>query len=137
MCPSIFVSSHHASGCIFLLCVLLLLFLLLRYGIPICRTLMEYYRNRYPNKDARGKTDMWPAQALETYQCPDPTSRSKCGTNPSTDISGLQAVLTRLLALPKTLPFITSADRAAWQQQQDTLPPLPTAGGIILPLEPG
>ena len=36
-------------------------------------------------------------QALETYQCHDPTSRDKCPTNPSTDIGGLMAVLPRLI----------------------------------------
>merc|ERR1719506_1440765 len=82
------------------------------YGLPICNTVTEFFRTRFPNVDSKtGKTDMWPTQALETHQCPDPTSRSKCPTNPSTDVAGLRAVLTRLLALPTKLPFITSTMR--------------------------
>ena len=53
---------------------------------------VEAYRQRFPKTDAHGKTDMWPAQALETYQCADPTSRANCPSNPSTDIAGLMAV---------------------------------------------
>ena len=111
-----------------------------RYGVPICRTLMTYFRNRYPNRDANNKTDMWPAQALETHQCPDPTSRTHCGTNPSTDISGLTAVLSRLLALSDdavTAGGITPTDMALWRAQLEALPPLPQAGGVILPVAPG
>ncbi len=60
---------------------------------------VEGFRQRFPNKDkATGKVDMLPSQALETYQCLDPADRKKCGTNPSTDIAGLMAVLPRLIA---------------------------------------
>ena len=44
---------------------------------------MEAFRQRFPKKDSGGKTDMFPAQALETYQCKDPTSRTNCPSNPS------------------------------------------------------
>ena len=65
---------------------------------------------------------MWPAQALETYQCTDPTSRANCPSNPTTDLSGLLAVLPRLLALPAAAA--TAAQRATWTAQLDRLPPL-------------
>lgn len=64
------------------------------------------------------------AQALETYQCPDPHSRESCPTNPSTDIAGLMAVLPRLIALPAS-SGVTAAQRASWTAQLAKLPALP------------
>jgi len=61
---------------------------MMRY-LPIGAAVVEAFRQRFPNKDKDGKIDMFPSQALETYQCLDPSSRNKCGTNPSTDIAGL------------------------------------------------
>lgn len=83
----------------------------------------QAYRQRFPKKDTSGKTDMWPAQALETYQCSDPTSRANCPSNPSTDIAGLMAVLPRLIALPDSVASL--AQKASWKAQLDLLPPLP------------
>ena len=106
---------------------------------------VEAYRQRFPNRDANGKTDMWPAQALETYQCKDPTSRANCPTNPSTDIAGLMAVLPRLIALPASAGA-TDAQKTAWKAQLALLPPLPVGpatkkGGAnakkILPISQG
>jgi len=86
---------------------------------------------------------MWPAQALETYQCPDPSSRAKCGTNPSTDISGLGAVLARALALPAAVG-VDGATTAAWAALLASLPPLALAPSkkvkgaqAIQPVAPG
>ena len=46
------------------------------YGIPFLDNVLRYYANRFPNIDnSTGYMDMFPTQALETYQCPDPTSR--------------------------------------------------------------
>ena len=109
-------------------------------NMPMIDAVLTFFRTRFPHRDPKtGKTDMFPAQALETHQCPDPTSRTKCATNPSTDVSGLRAVLTRLLALPKALSFLSSTMRAAWQQQLDALPELQfdQASGAILPVAPG
>ena len=87
--------------------------------------------------------DMWPAQALETYQCFEPSSRSKCGTNPSTDIAGLGAVLSRALALPASVG-VSSTTTAAWAALKASLPPLTMAPSkkvkgaqAIQPLAPG
>ena len=35
-------------------------------SIPVA--VVEGYRQRFPHKDTHGKTDMWPAQALETCE---------------------------------------------------------------------
>lgn len=107
------------------------------YAMPICNTVLEFFRTRFPHKDPKtGKTDLWPSQALETHQCPDPGSRSACATNPSTDVAGLKAVLTRLVALPE-LPFISTEMRAQWGAQLALLPSLPFGDGKILPVMPG
>ena len=63
-------------------------------------------------------------QALETYQCKDPTSRATCPTNPTTDVAGLMAVLPRLIALPDGAG-VSAPQRAAWRAMLDGLPPLP------------
>ena len=102
--------------------------------LPIPFGVAEGFRQRFPKRDAHNQTDMWPAQALETYQCLDPTSRADCPSNPTTDLSGLMAVLPRLIALPATTA--TAAQRASWQAQLTALPPLPlvpangTWGGV-------
>merc|ERR1719469_1256034 len=78
------------------------------HGLPVCTAVLEGFRQRFPNTDSSGKIDMWPTQALETYQCTDPTSRSNCPGNVAIDIAGLQAVIGRLLALPDNVVPSTS-----------------------------
>jgi len=93
--------------------------------LPIVVGVVEGFRQRFPSVDnATGKTDMWPSQALETYQCHDPTSRSSCPTNPTTDIAGLMAVLPRLMGLP-TESVVTKQMRDTWATQLAALPLLP------------
>eukprot|EP00040_Diaphanoeca_grandis_P035429 m.222904 g.222904 ORF g.222904 m.222904 type:complete len:925 (-) comp33386_c2_seq2:269-3043(-) len=96
--------------------------------LPIPFGVVEAYRQRFPNSDANGKTDMFPAQALETYQCGNPTSRADCPSNPTTDISGLMAVLPRLIALPEAQA--TNDQRTTWKQQLAKLPPLPLVAAL-------
>ena len=98
----------------------------LKRYLPMAIAVVEAFRQRFPNKNATtGKIDMFPAQALETYQCPDPTKRDGCPTNPSTDIGGLMSVLPRLIALPTSLPFVTAAQRSKWAAHLAALPALP------------
>jgi hypothetical protein len=93
---------------------------------PMAVAVVEAFRQRFPNTNAStGKIDFFPAQALETYQCPDPTDRNGCPTNPSTDIGGLMSVLPRMVALPAALSFVSAAQRAAWAKHLAALPALP------------
>lgn len=98
----------------------------LKKYLPIIINVVDAYRQRFPvlNNDT-GRIDMWPSQALETYQCHDPTSRTKCPTNPSTDISGLMAVLPRLIALPDEA--VTAEQRVQWTAHLELLPDLPVS----------
>jgi len=43
--------------------------------LPIAFGVVEGFRQRFPKRDARDKTDMLPAQAIETFQCIDTTNR--------------------------------------------------------------
>ena len=44
--------------------------------LPLVAAVVEGFRQRFPNKDATGKIDMWPSQALETYGCHNITGGS-------------------------------------------------------------
>ena len=92
---------------------------------PMAVAVVEAFRQRFPNTNSTtGKIDFFPAQALETYQCPTPTSRDGCPTNPSADIGGLMSVLPRMIALPSSLAFITAAQRTTWAKHLAALPAL-------------
>jgi alpha-L-fucosidase 2 len=113
--------------------------------LPLVSAVVEGFRQRFPNRDANGKVDFWPAQALETWECKNWTggmengarvgapTRASCVTNPSTDIAGLMAVLPRLLALPNDTT--TATQRSGWAVHLAALPPLPMAkaGQCFLP----
>ena len=102
----------------------------LQNNLPIAVGVVEAYRQRFPNKDKNGKTDMFPAQALEGYECGDPSgkSRGNCPSNPSTDIGGLMALLPKLIALPSSVT--TPSQVATWKQQLFELPPLPQGPAV-------
>jgi len=108
----------------------------LKTNMPILTTVLEYFRTRYPHRDANNKTDMFPAQAIETYQCPNPADRTQCVTNPTTDISGLMAVLSRAIKLPKSV--VSDQQKRIWTDQMQTLPSIPTGNTptVILPWSP-
>jgi len=93
--------------------------------LPMAIGVVEAFRQRFPHKDsATGKTDMWPSQALETYQCTDPSKRESCPANPSTDIAGLMAILPRLIGLPQEAN-VTGEERVQWRSMLADLPGLP------------
>eukprot|EP00658_Telonema_sp_P-2_P011199 TRINITY_DN14256_c0_g2_i1.p1 TRINITY_DN14256_c0_g2~~TRINITY_DN14256_c0_g2_i1.p1 ORF type:complete len:882 (+),score=184.58 TRINITY_DN14256_c0_g2_i1:195-2840(+) len=94
--------------------------------LPIATAVVSAFRQRWPNLDSQtNKTDMWPSQALETYQCKDPRTRANCPTNSAPDLAGLHSVLPRLIALPASAN-LTKDQREQFQKQLDLLPALPT-----------
>eukprot|EP00756_Hemistasia_phaeocysticola_P054157 Hpha_TRINITY_DN30099_c0_g1::TRINITY_DN30099_c0_g1_i1::g.21506::m.21506 len=99
--------------------------------VDVCVGVVEGYMQRFPNRDKAGKVDMFPSQCLETFQCPDPTSRSNCVTNPTPEVAGLHAVLTRMVALPSTL--LGDSERKRCTDFLAALPVLKTSGGYIHP----
>lgn len=94
--------------------------------IPFADAIVTYYDQHW-QRDANGKIRMAPVQSLETYQL--------TAVNPTPDIAGLNADLSRLLALP---PELTSPEqRTAWAKTLKDLPPIPmgtTARGKLPPL---
>lgn len=116
--------------------------------LPICDAVTQFYRERFPNTNtSTGKTDMFPAQVIESYWCGNggggsnawghvdsagkmtrPYGRGECPTNGAPDVAGLRAVLTKLLALPAAAVPTSYAPRVAnWRTSLGLLPDLATA----------
>lgn len=82
--------------------------------LPTAREILRFFEQHSP-LDERGKLVMDPSQALETWwDC----------TNPMPEVAGLQAVTTRLLALPDSLG--DADERSFWRHVQAITPALPT-----------
>lgn len=93
------------------------------WAVSLADGIVTHYTNVYHANTTGGKLDMFPAQAMETWQCADPTDRSNCVTDPITAISGLTSVLSRLLALPES--FTTAEQRARWSAELASIPDFP------------
>jgi hypothetical protein len=85
---------------------------------------IDYYASHF--KDGPdGRLDIFPSQALETWQCTEmPPTRGSCVTNPMPKVAGLHALLPRLLALNETI-VPDSGTRAKWQALAKRVPELP------------
>lgn len=113
-------------------------------SLPICDAVTQFYRERFPHLNTTtGKTDMFPAQVIESYWCgnggagssawghvgPDgklqrPYTRSECPTDGVPDVAGLAAILPRLLALPATVLSGYAESVKAWGESLAALPAL-------------
>jgi hypothetical protein len=80
--------------------------------LPLARPILKFYREHYPQRDGDGSIRFAPAQAIETWQV---------AANPLPEIAGLRWVTAGLLRLPD----LPDADRAAWTELRELLPPLP------------
>ena len=90
--------------------------------VEIAAEVIEFFQNWRPNKDASGKVVMYPTQALETWQCPGyPANKTTCATNDMPTVSGLHAVVDKLLSTG----YGTAAQRAGWTAYQKVLPDMP------------
>eukprot|EP01084_Bolivina_argentea_P274705 468275_1 len=92
------------------------------YLLPLSDVLLTHYIQHYPLNSTNGKLDMFPAQSLETWQCPS-ADRNNCVTNPTEQIAGLRVVSERLLKLPSN--FGTQTQRALWANIQKITPDIP------------
>lgn len=81
--------------------------------IPIADEVVKFYDQHHPRR-ANGKVHFTPGMSLETWHVAE---------DPLPVIVGLQTVLTRLLALPKSLS--TPTQRANWTRFLAELPDLP------------
>jgi Domain of unknown function (DUF5703) len=93
-----------------------------KYLVPIASSVTQFFRQHWTQIDPNtNQTIFFPSQSLETWQCPDvPINATNCVTNPTPDIAGLHAILSRLVTLPSDL--ISSVQRRMWQQQLNQLP---------------
>ena len=90
--------------------------------------------------DESSQLDIFPAQALETWQCSDPASRADCVTDPAPEIAALRALLPRLIALDDAPASASGgvyaappALRARWAALLARVPPLPLNGSAAAP----
>ena len=100
--------------------------------LPICLNATTFYFEHYNPTGPDGKQDMFPSQAEETWQCPDPHNRTQCTTNPASDIAGLWAVTDRLIHLDHPLngvgggdPMLTAAQAEMLVALRQVIPNLP------------
>ena len=91
--------------------------------LPVCSSILTFFREHYPQRDEYNHTVYFPSQALETWWCQDPFNVSNCVTNSVVFVSGLSAVLRGLLSLDT--PLIPPTARTLWLDQFNSLPPLP------------
>jgi hypothetical protein len=101
---------------------------MLAYVLPICLNATTYYAEHYKQRGPGGALDMFPSQGEETWQCPDPSNRSECTTNPASDIAGLWAVTDRLLQPDLAdghTPMLTKEQVATVRDLVGHIPPLP------------
>ena len=72
--------------------------------LPQIEAYVDYYAQHFQDDPKTGRLDMFPGQALETWQCKSvPPKRSDCVTNPMPQVAGLHALLPRLIALNSTV----------------------------------
>ena len=104
------------------------------YTIPIANVVITHYMEFYHLNSSTNKLYMYPAQSLETWQCPNyPVNYTNCVVNPTEQIAGLLTITKRLLALPAK--FGTNDDRQLWQTAMESTPDIPVKNGIIWPGE--
>ena len=82
--------------------------------LPTAQEILTFFDQQY-GTDTNGKLVMYPSQACETWwDC----------TNPMPELSGLHAVVERLLSLPET--ETTGRERTFWLKLRTKLPDMPT-----------
>ena len=81
--------------------------------IPVATAGLEFFDKHF-SRDAKGKLLLDPDNSIEQYWKV---------TNPAPDIVGLNAITTRMLALPADMT--DAASRANWKRLKSELPPLP------------
>lgn len=98
--------------------------------LPQIELYVDYYAEHFKNAaDGSGKLDIFPAQALETWQCKSvPPTRADCVTNPMPEVAGLTILLPRLLALDPATSGITTAMQVKWKALLTRVPSLPSGG---------
>ena len=90
--------------------------------LPYAREIIRFFETRF-TKDEQGMLVIHPAQAVETYQ--------EGVTNDTPTVSGLHAVLPRLIALNSV--EISTDEKSRWEQLLKSIVPVPIKDGRIQP----
>jgi hypothetical protein len=95
--------------------------------IPVANEVIKFFNNFYTTNE-KGKLEMYPSQAVETWwDC----------TNPMPELSGLYGITKRLMALPEILTH--ESDRKIWENAYAKLPEIPLretpSGPALAPAE--
>ncbi|KAF4652351.1 hypothetical protein FOL47_011137 [Perkinsus chesapeaki] len=99
----------------------------LKENLVLIDSVINFYSQWRTTKDDNGKIVLFPTQSVETWQCPgyeNMVAGVNCTKNDQPTISGLWAVVTRLLRLPASLT--TPDQRAKWEALLSALPAIPT-----------
>ncbi|EER13294.1 hypothetical protein Pmar_PMAR015892 [Perkinsus marinus ATCC 50983] len=113
----------------------------LKANLPLMDAVINFFSQWRTAKDVEGRMVLFPAQAIETWQCPgykDMVAGKNCSKNDQPTISGLWAVVTRLVKLPYDLTL--SEQRLRWKKLLSVLPLVPltkakTGGWKLAPCE--
>ncbi len=103
--------------------------------MPLLTGTLDFFARHYGDVERLAASDLqlniFPAQALETYQCPIwPATDFNCPTNDHPTVAALYVLTERAQELP--LRFSTEAQRAQWLALEKVLPAIPmtTENGI-------
>ena len=103
--------------------------------MPLLTGTLDFFARHYGDVERLAASDLqlniFPAQALETYQCPIwPATDFNCPTNDHPTVVALYVLTERAQELP--LRFSTEAQRAQWLALEKVLPAIPmtTENGI-------
>jgi hypothetical protein len=94
--------------------------------MPLLAGTLDFFAKHYGDVERAPKTKLtiFPAQALETYQCPTwPATSKNCPTNDHPTVAALHVLTERAQELPTR--FSTDAQRAQWKALAEALPAVP------------
>ncbi|KAF4651770.1 hypothetical protein FOZ61_010224 [Perkinsus olseni] len=99
----------------------------MKANLPLMDAVVNFFSQWRTHRDSRGKMVLFPTQSIETWQCPgykDMVAGTNCSMNDHPTISGLLAVVTRLVKLPSDIT--QPEQRARWKKLLSILPTVPT-----------
>ncbi|KAF4696388.1 hypothetical protein FOZ60_000840 [Perkinsus olseni] len=99
----------------------------IKANLPLMDAVVNFFSQWRTSKDSRGKMVLFPTQSIETWQCPgykDMVAGANCSMNDQPTISGLWAVVTRLVNLPSDIT--QPEQRVRWKKLLSILPTVPT-----------
>ena len=94
--------------------------------MPLLTGTLDFFAKHYGDVEhiPKSKLNIFPTQALETYQCPTwPATSDNCPTNDHPTVASLHVLTERARELPER--FSTEGQRAQWKALAESLPAVP------------